>query len=589
MTAEYTPMTDDEFFGATEQLATVYQWARARYAAPWSVLFGVLLRVAASTGSHVRLPGVIGGPASLNLLCAFVAPSGGGKGISDQVARSAWPALIPEFPIGSGEGIAETYVNREKPRADDERIVNAIFSCPEIDVLTGIDARQGSTVLGTLKSFAMGEQIGAKNASKATTRIVQAHSYRGCLSVAAQPGHTGVIMSDSTGGTPQRFLWVLTIDPDMPAERMIDPDPLDHRLPALLLPREEPGRPLEIVYGPSEIRQTIVAAHLARQRGKGDALDGHWMLVRCKVAAALAIMHHRTVISELDWELSAAVMAVSDRTRGWVVDQAKQASLAKMRERALFRAYGDETIDARQADVVRRRILRILSEGPATHGTVHSRIGKREYKELFSSVIASLLDEGEISVEHTQRGKRYSMFTGVKVDPGVKVDNRRSEWVDPGVKVDPYSNETHQDNRWSPTNDGPKLSTRQWFDNHIETLRSEGHTTAESLAVYTAGEAEGYDRKGLRVAASRNPGVQVIGRRKFSVTWDITGRERPKFQTASEWTREYLANMPAGTEVDEEAFQVAATGAGHTWISVRQVARQDRLIVFDSGIWRVAS
>ncbi|MGK2903592.1 MAG: hypothetical protein ACSLE7_12080 [Mycobacterium sp.] len=524
MTAENTPMTDDEFFGATEQLATIHRWARARYAAPWAVLFGVLLRVAASTGPHVQLPGIIGGRASLNLLCAFVAPSGGGKGISDKVSREAWPAQIPELPIGTGEGLAETYVDRRgKETADDDPIVNAIFNCPEIDVLTGIDARQGSTVLGTLKAFAMGEQIGATNASKSTTRIVQAHSYRGCLSVSAQPGHTGVILADSTGGTPQRFLWVLTIDPDMPDGQILDPEPLDHRLPALLRPREEPGRPIEIVYGLPEIRETIVAAHLDRQRGKGDALNGHWMLTRCKVAATIAILHHRTVVSELDWALSEAVMAVSDRTRRWVVDQAKQAARAKMRERALFRAYGEETIDARQADVVRRRILRILSEGPATHGIVHSRIGKREYKELFSSVIASLLDEGEISVEHTQRGKRYSIFTGVKVDPGVNVDNRRSEWVDPRVNVDPDSNEPQQDNRRSPTNDGTKLSTREWFDNHIETLRSEGHTTAESLAVYKEGEAEGHDRKGLRVAASRNPGVQVIARRKFSTTWDISG------------------------------------------------------------------
>ncbi|HMU75096.1 MAG TPA: energy transducer TonB, partial [Elusimicrobiota bacterium] len=90
---------------ATPELKTIYQWARARYAAPWAVFFAVLLRVSASTGPHVQLPGVIGGRASLNLLCAFVAPSGGGKGISDKVARLAWPANIKELPIGSGEGI----------------------------------------------------------------------------------------------------------------------------------------------------------------------------------------------------------------------------------------------------------------------------------------------------------------------------------------------------------------------------------------------------------------------------------------------------------------------------------------------------
>ncbi|CAM5742462.1 hypothetical protein MAUB1S_01528 [Mycolicibacterium aubagnense] len=59
--------------------------------APWAVFGAVLLRVAASTGPHVQHPGVIGGRASLNMMATFVAPSGGGKGISDKVARLAWP------------------------------------------------------------------------------------------------------------------------------------------------------------------------------------------------------------------------------------------------------------------------------------------------------------------------------------------------------------------------------------------------------------------------------------------------------------------------------------------------------------------
>lgn len=147
---------ESDFWLTTDELAQIHQWARARYAAPWAVFFAVLLRVAASTGPHVQLPGVIGGRASLNLLCAFVAPSGGGKGISDKVARLAWPASIKELPIGSGEGIAETFTMRGKESEDNERITNAIFNCPEIDILTGLESRQGSTILGTLKAFAMG-------------------------------------------------------------------------------------------------------------------------------------------------------------------------------------------------------------------------------------------------------------------------------------------------------------------------------------------------------------------------------------------------------------------------------------------------
>ena len=69
--------------------------------------------------------GLIGGRASLNLLAAFVSPSGGGKGISDKVAREAWPAEIIERPIGSGEGIAALFAPPRKEGA--ERITRAIL------------------------------------------------------------------------------------------------------------------------------------------------------------------------------------------------------------------------------------------------------------------------------------------------------------------------------------------------------------------------------------------------------------------------------------------------------------------------------
>jgi hypothetical protein len=536
-------MTDDEFFGATEQLATIHRWARARYAAPWAVLFGVLLRVAASTGPHVQLPGIVGGRASLNLLCAFVAPSGGGKGISDKVSREAWPAQIPELPIGTGEGLAETYVDRRgKETADDDPIVNAIFNCPEIDVLTGIDARQGSTVLGTLKAFAMGELLGATNASKATTRIVQAHSYRGCLSVAAQPGHTGVILADSTGGTPQRFLWVLTIDPDMPDEQMLDPDPLDHRLPALLRPREEPGRPVEILYGPPEIRQTIVAAHLDRQRGKGDALDGHWMLTRCKVAATIAILHHRTVVSAQDWALSESVMRVSDRTRGWVVDQAKQAARAKMRERALFRAYGEETIDARHSKTARSRILRLLSTGPMSRSELRRAMGKQHYREAFDAVLPHLEKICQVITIPGEKALHYKLnpeFTG---EPEFTPENPSSDGVNHEFTGEPDNNVTDMHNRRSHDSEPPSTTCAAWFANHIATLKSDGSDTTPAFAVYKAGSAQGYAMNTLRTTASMSGLVHIARREGQAVIWCLHPDtcDHPPARQASHWLRKWL-------------------------------------------------
>lgn len=426
-------MTDDygDFFAATPQLQTIQQWARARYAAPWAVFGAVLLRVAATAEPSVQLPGVIGGRASLNLLAAFVSPSGGGKGISDKVARLAWPALIVERPVGSGEGIAATFM---PPKGDTEPITRAIINVPEVDTLAGLASRQGSILLAQLKSMAMGEQLGQSNASEATTRIIAAHAYRCCLSVGAQPGHTGVLFDDTTGGTPQRFLWFRTIDPDMPADRADDPDPLDTRLPMWT---PDTHGVVEIAYGPPEIAETIVAAHIARQRGDAEALDGHAMLTRCKVAAVLAILHHRSVVSELDWLLSGVVMAESTRTREWIRDETKRAERQKIRARALARARGEEFVDERRLDVVKRRIGRILTEGPATHGDLNRRVGKREYRELLGAALADLETEGVISSEKLPRGMRYERIPEFNVEPEFNHDTPSSETLNREFNVEP--------------------------------------------------------------------------------------------------------------------------------------------------------
>ena len=227
-----------------------------------------LIRVSASTPHTVRLPGLIGGQASLNLFCAFVSRSGGGKGISDKVARMAWPTSIAIRMAGSGEGTAEMFILRGPETEDNERLTAAILSINEIDTLTGLASRQGSIILAQLKSAWMGEPLGQSNASKANSRHVEEHSYRLCVSVGCQYGHGGVIFSDTSGGTPQRFVWAPTEDPDMPYGGGPDPEPLDTSQPYW---RPDEHGVTEIGYGIPEIEKTIIGSHLACQRGEADA------------------------------------------------------------------------------------------------------------------------------------------------------------------------------------------------------------------------------------------------------------------------------------------------------------------------------
>ncbi|QZH66932.1 hypothetical protein [Mycolicibacterium farcinogenes] len=582
-------MTDEEFFSATTELRTIYQWARARYAAPWAVFGAVLLRVSASTGPEVQLPGIIGGRASLNLLAAFVSPSGGGKGISDKVAREVWPDPIIERPIGSGEGIAATFM---PPKKDgQEPITRAIFSVPEIDTLAGIAGRQGSILLAQLKSMAMGELLGQSNASDATTRIVQAHTYRCCLSVGAQPGHCGVIFSDTSGGTPQRFLWFPTTDPDMPASPASDPGPLNTSLPPWARLSTEA---MEIEYGPEEIAQTVIAAHIARQRGDSEALDGHALLTRCKVAAVLAVMHHRSVVSELDWQLSETVMAVSDRTRDWILSEAKRADREKARARALRQAEFNDVIDNRLLDGVKNSIIRTLErDGEQAGNALRSRMGKRERRDLFDQAVSLLEHEGRVAAITVERGVRYRL-TGVQGEPPVRGQYSHFTEGEPKVQGEPEATVTDLDSRRSHDSEPPKLTGRAWLANHLADLRAAGHTTAESFAVLDAGEAAGFARQTIRVAASDHPDITVIGRNGKVAVWDITGTRKTKHTSAADWTANYLDNLARdGIDVvDKEQFRHAATAAGYSWTSARHAATDSGRIESVPGtgsetIWKI--
>ncbi|WP_285031972.1 hypothetical protein [Mycolicibacterium sp. lyk4-40-TYG-92] len=565
-------MTDDEFFSATNELRTIYQWARARYAAPWAVFFAVLIRVAASVGPHVRLPGVIGGQASINLLVAFVSFSGGGKGISDKVGRLAWPATILELPLGTGEGIAETYMLRGKESEDNERITAAIFNCSEIDILTGLDARQGSTTLGTLKAFAMGEQFGSTNASKASSRNVPAHSYRGCVSVGAQPGHTGVIFNDASGGTPQRFLWAPTTDPDMPAEHCDDPPPLDTQLP-LWGPNSEGV--VEVQYGPVEIRQTIISAHLARQRGEGDALDGHWMLTRLKVAATIALLHHRIVVSEHDWQLSAAVMAKSDSTRAWMLEQARKANRAKVRDRAMTRAAFDEFIEGRHTETVRRRIIKLLTDGSMPHGALRRAMGKQHYREAFDAVLPHLEKISQVVIVKGDKVPHYALnpeFTG---EPEFTPENSSSEGVNQEFTGEPAATVIDMETRRSHDPTTPKLSATKWLGQHVTQLRAAGHQQVESFAVLDAAEAQGYKRQSIVAEASKHPEIRVVGRGSDGTMWWIDPTQSPpaEYRSAAEWIEEYVSALPDGAEIDKDDFKSKGTPR-YSWENLRKAIKE---------------
>lgn len=562
-------MTDDEseFWSATEQLKLIYQWARASYVAPWALLVAVLPRVIATTGPHVMLPGPPA-PASLNMGVVLVGRSGAGKGVTDKLSRVVWPAAIHEEGLGSGQGIAELFKEQKNP---EDRVDRALITVSEIDHLTALNAGQGNNTRAAVKAALTGDRLGSKGASVATTRAVPADSYRLCLSISAQFGHCGVLLDDVSGGTPQRQLWMLVTDPDMPKELGPTPDRvLDIALPSWSLT----GGQVLIQYGPPQIREYINAGLWDSGRGAVEAIDGHRTLTRLKVAAALAILDHRMVISAVDWELSEVIMAKSDATRNAVLEYDRLAARAKVRERAVARAAGEDFYDASRLETVKRSIMRMLErDGEQPGNVLRSRLGRKEKRDLFDQAIGLLEADGLVCpVPGLQKGTRYRIGgQGDHDGQGAYAQLNSPDHVGQG---DHPATVTDLDTRRSSHEARPQLSCTQWLKQHIAALREQGHTTVAADAVLDAGEVARYRRGAVSTAATKNPDITVIDRSAGGSVWSIVPGHAPPYVSAPEWVNSYLDQLPAHTEiVDRDHFHAAATAAGHEWAAACNALR----------------
>ncbi|MBF6233957.1 hypothetical protein [Nocardia farcinica] len=360
----------------------------------------VLARAVAATDPNVVLPPTIGSAKSINLFVALVGPSGGGKGAAEGAATDAvefigsnsMPIAIEEFPLGSGEGIARTF--QTGPIDEDARgRSRAMFSVPEVDTIAAIGTRRGSTLMAELRKVYMGEQIGFANANKNTRTTLAAHSYRACMTIGVQPLKAGPLLDDADGGTPQRLLWLPVSDPDAPDERPAEPKPMRVKVRAWTARVE-----LNV---PEVARQEMDAHRLAVLRGDDvDPLDGHRMLTRLKVAAALSILDAREFVTEEDWQLAGTVIRVSDRTRAEVkravAERAREANHARALAKAEEAGIIADRAEDRERERIRGAILRCLERrGTVSRKDLRNTL-KSSLRDRFDAELVDLLDAGSI-------------------------------------------------------------------------------------------------------------------------------------------------------------------------------------------------
>lgn len=391
----------------------VWHAARARMGSPWAVLGVVMAETVAATGPHVQLPALIGGPGSLNLLVGLVGEPGGGKGTAEGIAHHLFTITddqgraveVPELPLGTGEGIAELFTRRDQPGDDAPAAATpdrVVFRVPEIDALTAASSKRESTILPVLRQAFMGEPLGHTGASQATTRNVPAHTYRLAVVMGIQPRRSGGLLNDADGGTPQRVLWEPVAYAGAPDTTPPAPAPFTVRLPA----GTRNGTTPVTVTLPASVTDLVRANRLRRLRGEAvEGLDGHLLLTREKVAAALALMDARTAVTEADWTAAGAVIDLSTATRK-VCQDARQGADQDEDRRAGERAETRrDASERKRMDTVRDRTLERLraADGPVLFRSL-SRPLNSQQRRLLPDVLDELIDGGLVTRHETYNG-----------------------------------------------------------------------------------------------------------------------------------------------------------------------------------------
>jgi hypothetical protein len=350
-------------FYVRDVLREIREYAHSRGAAADPVLYATLARISGMVPHQCRLDTGIGSVrgASLNLFVIPVGPSGSGKSSSADVSKDIYPgSMFLDFgdglPLGSGEGIAEAFMGwvevetgeflkNGEPKKKKVRCQvrhNAFFVADEGEALTKTIERSGSTIGPTIRTAWYGGALGQQNAEADRRRLVPDGSYSMGMLIGFQPETVLPLLRDAAAGTPARFVYCSTIDPTRPL------GPLGQAV----APKQFAVRPAKMSLQPS-VAEEVQRHHHAYGTGAITVprLDAHAYLTRLKLAALLALLEGRYVVSEDDWRLAGIMWEVSCKVRDHYL---AQGVAADARERHIRNAhYADRE---GMAEVARQRI-----------------------------------------------------------------------------------------------------------------------------------------------------------------------------------------------------------------------------------------
>ena len=393
----------DTFWNSRPVFQHIRQAAHSQGCSGDTVLYSTLARLSGMVSHHIRAVTGIGGRASLNIFAAMVGTSGAGKSISAGCVRDLMHPADDDFrdglPIGSGEGIAETFmgaveeptgeIHQKGPYKDDPVMAkvrkqvrhNAFFYVDEGQTMAKLGERSGSILGETLRRAAIGEALGQTNASEERTRYIAPGSYSLGLLAGFQPSIATVLLADAHTGTPQRFFWGWADDPTIPDTPPAWPGPIEPH-PG----RMRPDAPVDIDF-PQSIKQMLWRERVARGRGELEVheLDGHANLMKVKLAALFALLDGRMSATEDDWALAEVVWTASCQVRDSLVRRAeREAALAKQQQTdAKVELELRSHVAKKGADLALERVARLVVRhasqvGGVTYGGLKKALASRD-------------------------------------------------------------------------------------------------------------------------------------------------------------------------------------------------------------------
>lgn len=427
-----------EFWDARPRLALIRRAAHSRRRSPDVALYGVLARISAMA-PHDMTAKTHAGNASLNIFAAIVGASGRGKSTGLSIAAELMPhdpeVPFAEYPLGSGEGMAEAYIGEVtdldpetgKPKRHRRQVRhNALFSVDEGAALNKMLERAGATVGETLRSAWVGAMIGQKNGRAETTRLIPAGSYSMGVLLGYQETTAGPLLADVDAGTPQRFAWVWADGGDRPRTRAEMPawDPSSERLPNPFVRAAEqeheiaagmfgtvapPGINRDPVTFAPEILDELFDHEVMRDDGliDTDPYHSHRPLMMVKLAVGLCLLDCRRHVTAEDWTLARVMWLTSDAVLHRVLAVGKaeaQRSAEVRREQEAQTALHVEqrTASAAVVRVARRISLKVHVSGAMTHKDIYRLTAGRDKQWVPEALEYA---EGMQWIHHDESGK----------------------------------------------------------------------------------------------------------------------------------------------------------------------------------------